>query len=89
MAYKQKPWSGWSPAKQKEGEGDIIQDDEILQPEDINLPDISKEVLDIYDKLDWTDKDQIPIEEFQKAYFEQQRREKEWEIRQQNIDRSA
>ena len=64
-------------------------DDTIIQPDDINLPDVSKEVLDIYNKLDWEDKEQIPIEKFQKAYFEQQRRQKEHEVKQQNIDRSA
>ena len=40
--------------------------------------DYNKEILDIRKKLDYTNKSEIPNEELQKAYFEQQKREQNW-----------
>ena len=56
---------------------------------DPNVPPISKEVLDIYNKLDWKDKANINVEDYQKAYFEQQKGEKQIELEYKNRPQSA
>ena len=64
--------------------------DTLLKRDNPNLPDLNKEIWqDIYNKLDYPDKSDIPYKDLQKAYFEQQRREKEHELKQKNKPRSA
>ena len=56
--------------------------DTLVEPkqDNPNIPPISQEVLDIYNKLDWKDKASINVEDYQKAYFKQQELEKQREI---------
>ena len=66
-------------------------DDTLVEPKqgDSSTPPISQEVLDIYNKLDWSDKKEIPVEEYQKAYFKQQEIEKQQELENKNRPQSA
>ena len=71
-------------AKKKKG-------DTLVEPKqgNPNVPPISQEVLDIYNKLDWSDKQKIPVKDYQKAYLKQQQLEKERELAYKNRTQSA
>ena len=51
-------------------------DDEIITTPEGKV--ISKDIEDIREKLEWMNKSEIPNEELQKAYFEQQKQEQNW-----------
>ena len=63
--------------------------DTLVEPKqgNTNVPPISQEVLDIYGKLDWSDKANINVEDFQKAYFEQQKGERNWRNTDNRLER--
>tara|TARA_R100001530_G_scaffold46363_1_gene34849 strand:+ start:350 stop:574 length:225 start_codon:yes stop_codon:yes gene_type:complete len=65
--------------------------DTLVEPKQSNpnVAPISQEILDIYNKLDWSDKRKIPVEEYQKAYFKQQELEKQRELKYKNRPQSA
>ena len=77
--------------KHKNGDFPFKEDDTLVEPKqgDPNVPPISQEILDIYNKLDWSDKQKIPVEDYQKAYFKQQKLEKQRELKYKNRPQSA
>ena len=66
-------------------------DDTLVEPkqDNPNIPPISQEVLDIYNKLDWSDKANINVEDYQKAYFKQQELEEQRELEYKNRPQSV
>jgi hypothetical protein len=62
-------------------------DDSLVEPTsgDSSTPPISQEILDIYNKLDWSDKRKIPIEEYQKAFYKQKQRNKREEKKEKHM----
>ena len=62
-------------------------DDSIVEPisGDSSTPPISQEMIDVYNKLDWKDKDQIPQEHIQDAFYEQKRRNKREEKKEKHM----